>query len=79
MSGGFLDLTPWKTDPRISALMWSGYPGMMGGQAIAEAIFGVVAPSGRLPYSIRECCRDSIGSFVARNSSDGCCVLRYSH
>ena len=29
-------------------------PGMMGGQAIAEAIFGVVAPSGRLPYSIRE-------------------------
>jgi hypothetical protein len=92
MSGGFLDLTPWKSDPRINAMLWTGCkltsadtrsaacacnlpcytklcrvrtsccidclralvdPGMMGGQAIAEAIFGVVAPSGRLPYSIR--------------------------
>jgi hypothetical protein len=24
MSGGFLDLTPWKSDPRISAMMWTG-------------------------------------------------------
>ena len=43
----------------MCALYWVGGdmttdPGMMGGQAIAEAIFGVVAPSGRLPYSIRE-------------------------
>ena len=33
-------------------MIWAGYPGQMGGQAIAEAIFGVVPPSGRLPYSI---------------------------
>ena len=24
MSGGFLDLTPWKLDPRIGAMMWTG-------------------------------------------------------
>ena len=24
MSGGFLDLTPWKSDPRIGAMMWTG-------------------------------------------------------
>jgi len=36
MSGAQLDLSPWSADPRISALLWVGYPGMMGGQAIAE-------------------------------------------
>jgi hypothetical protein len=52
MSGGFLDLSPWKADSRVGAMLWVGYPGQMGGQAIAETIFGKVAPSGRLPYSI---------------------------
>jgi beta-glucosidase len=35
----------------VNALIQSFYPGAMGGQAIAEAIFGVFSPSGKLPVS----------------------------
>ena len=52
MSGSYLDLTPWVHDDRIHALLWTGYPGMQGGQALGEVLFGKKAPSGRLPYSI---------------------------
>lgn len=34
------------------ALLCAFYPGMQGGQAIAEILFGRIAPSGRLPVSI---------------------------
>lgn len=30
----------------------AGYPGSLGGQAIAEALFGVISPGGRIPFSI---------------------------
>ncbi len=35
-----------------AALLMSFYPGMWGGQAIAEILFGKLSPSGRLPVSI---------------------------
>lgn len=41
MSGAPLDLSPWQADPRVHAILWAGYPGMMGGKALAEV--------GRLP------------------------------
>lgn len=34
------------------ALLYAFYPGPMGGQALAEILFGVCSPSGRLPVSI---------------------------
>ena len=34
-----------------SALLWAPSPGMKGGQAIAEIIFGITEPSGRLPIT----------------------------
>ena len=37
---------------RVAALIVLGYPGMQGGRALADTIFGKVAPSGRLPVSI---------------------------
>ncbi len=34
-----------------AAIIWAGNPGMLGGQALAELIYGAIEPSGRLPIS----------------------------
>jgi beta-D-xylosidase 4 len=47
-----MDVGPLKADPRVSALIWAGYPGMMGGKALAQIMYGDVQPSGKLPYSM---------------------------
>eukprot|EP01120_Amphizonella_sp_Union-15-10_P013666 TRINITY_DN6394_c0_g1_i2.p1 TRINITY_DN6394_c0_g1~~TRINITY_DN6394_c0_g1_i2.p1 ORF type:complete len:328 (-),score=80.86 TRINITY_DN6394_c0_g1_i2:13-996(-) len=52
MAGGQVDLTDVKENPKVSSIVWVGYPGQSGGQAIAEVLFGEVNPSGRLPYTI---------------------------
>jgi len=36
---------------QADALIWAANPGMTGGQALAELIFGLIEPSGRLPIS----------------------------
>lgn len=40
---------------KSDALLYAFYPGMQGGKAIAEIIFGEVNPSGRLPVSLPRC------------------------
>jgi hypothetical protein len=44
MSGGPIDVTFAKNDPKISAILWVGYPGQSGGTAIADIIFGRTNP-----------------------------------
>ncbi|KAI3961623.1 hypothetical protein MKW92_043321 [Papaver armeniacum] len=51
MSGGSMDITFAKDDPKISSIMWVGFPGEAGGAAIADVIFGFYNPSGRLPMT----------------------------
>ncbi|CAF1788421.1 BnaC09g46970D [Brassica napus] len=51
MSGGGLDVTFAKNDPKITSIMWVGFPGQAGGLAIADVIFGRHNPSGKLPMT----------------------------
>ncbi|KAK8935325.1 putative beta-D-xylosidase 6 [Platanthera zijinensis] len=47
MGGGPLDISFARDDPRIGSIFWIGYPGEVGGQVLAEAIFGEFNPGGR--------------------------------
>lgn len=44
MSGGPVDVTFAKNDPRVAAVLWAGYPGQAGGAAIADILFGTTNP-----------------------------------
>uniref|UniRef100_A0A5B6ZJK6 Putative beta-D-xylosidase 6 n=1 Tax=Davidia involucrata TaxID=16924 RepID=A0A5B6ZJK6_DAVIN len=49
--GGPLDISFAEEDPRIASILWIGYPGEAGGEALAEVIFGHYNPGGRLPMT----------------------------
>ncbi|MBA0871715.1 hypothetical protein Goshw_029283 [Gossypium schwendimanii] len=51
MSGGPIDVSFAKNDPRVSAIIWAGYPGQAGGTAIADVLFGTTNPGGKLPMT----------------------------
>eukprot|EP00483_Globobulimina_turgida_P012097 UN12119 len=48
LSGGCVDISQWRDNDKISAILWAGYPGMYGGLAIAKVLYGDYNPSGRL-------------------------------
>lgn len=49
MSAGPIDISFAKQNDKISGILWVGYPGQAGGDAIAQTIFGDYNPGGRLP------------------------------
>ncbi|EPS65933.1 hypothetical protein M569_08842, partial [Genlisea aurea] len=51
MSGGGMDIQFAKNDPKISSILWVGFPGEAGGAAISDVIFGSHNPSGKLPMT----------------------------
>ena len=51
-SGGNVDMQSWL--PKTKALIHAFYPGQEGGQALAEIIFGLINPSGKLPVSFEK-------------------------
>ncbi|KAK8132637.1 hypothetical protein PG999_000810 [Apiospora kogelbergensis] len=38
-------------DGKVDALVWAGYPGQSGGQAVVDILLGTNAPAGRLPVT----------------------------
>ncbi|KAG9441171.1 hypothetical protein H6P81_017025 [Aristolochia fimbriata] len=51
LNGGALDVSFADKNPKISAIVWAGYPGEQGGNAIADVVFGKYNPGGRLPLT----------------------------
>jgi len=51
-AGGNVAMQSWL--PQVSGLLYAGYPGQEGGQAIAEILFGKVNPSGKLPATFEK-------------------------
>ncbi|KAK8540978.1 hypothetical protein V6N13_061026 [Hibiscus sabdariffa] len=51
MSGGPIDVSFAKNDPRIGSILWAGYPGQAGGAAIADVLYGTTNPEGKLPMT----------------------------
>lgn len=49
LQGGSAITMPWLDD--VAGVVMAWYPGQLGGQALAEVLFGDVNPSGRLPVS----------------------------
>ncbi|KAF6762895.1 glycoside hydrolase family 3 protein [Ephemerocybe angulata] len=44
-----VDSTVLKESNKVNAILWGGYPGQSGGDALFDIITGKVAPAGRLP------------------------------
>ena len=56
-SGGGVDMTPWIT--QVAGIVQSWYAGQEGGTALAEILFGVTNPSGRLPATFERRAEDN--------------------
>lgn len=67
-SGGGLDMNPWVDS--AGAILQAWYTGQESGTAIADIIFGVVDPSGKLPASFEKHWGDS-GADANYPGSDG--------
>jgi beta-glucosidase len=50
-SGG-VNTMPWARNPNVTAILAAHFPGEQSGNSIVDVLWGVVEPSGRLPYTI---------------------------
>ena len=52
ITGGVVDVSSYKVNKDIDAILYTSYPGQAGGEALAEVIYGMYNPSGRLSTTI---------------------------
>ena len=55
MSAGGVDISFAKSNPKIHAILWAGYPGAEGGLAIADVVFGKYNPGNIEFNSLHKC------------------------
>lgn len=51
-SVGPMDVEQWIDHPNVTAVVWAGLPGQESGNSLVDVLYGLVNPSGRLPYTI---------------------------
>jgi beta-glucosidase len=68
INGSPLELGGWL--PNVPAVVEAWYPGMEGGNAVADILFGKVNPSGRLPFSWPKVLADSPSHKLATENRD---------
>ena len=68
INGSPLELGGWL--PNVPAVVEAWYPGMEGGNAIADVLFGRVDPSGRLPFSWPKRLEDSPSHRLGTENND---------
>jgi beta-glucosidase len=70
MGGGPVDMSKWES--KAKAILFAGYPGMEGGNAIGKIIFGDVNPSGKLTMTFPKKLEDSpahaIGEYPGKDN-----------
>lgn len=61
-----------KFSSKAKAIVWSYYNGMQGGKALADVLFGIINPSGKLPESmpktLSDCPAHKFGEFGTKGS-----------
>lgn len=53
--------------PSAQAILWLGYPGPLGGQAVADILAGDINPSGRMPCATPKAAEDFVPAGVPAN------------
>lgn len=65
MSGGPVDLSFAKNEPKVAGILWAGYPGQAGGAAIADVIFGASNP-GKISWNWYDVSAQLLSCFCIR-------------
>lgn len=68
LNGSPLELGGWLS--KVPAVVEAWYPGMEGGNAIADVLFGKISPSGKLPFSWPKRLEDSPSHALATQDKD---------
>jgi beta-glucosidase len=59
----------WIDNANVSAVVWAGLPGQESGNGLVDILYGLVSPSGKLPYTIAKKAED-YGTTISKTLND---------